>query len=74
MHAVSPAYVLHLSQKLFNKSPETYVMGIKGYEWDFKEDLSDCAKLNLEQGFQYLTRKLAGWALIKKNLPISMLS
>jgi len=74
MHAVSPAYVLHLSQKLFNKSPETYVMGIKGYEWDFKEGLSDCAKLNLEQGFQYLTRKLAGWALIKKNLPISMLS
>jgi len=37
MHAVSPAYVLHLSQKLFNKSPETYVMGIKGYEWDFKD-------------------------------------
>ncbi len=74
MHAVSPSYVLHLSEKLFNKSPETHVMAIKGYEWDFKEGLSDSAKLNLEQGFQYLTRKLAGWALIKKNLPISMLS
>ena len=74
MHAISPAYVLHLCKDLFKKSPETYVMGIKGYEWDFKEGLSDSAKLNLEQGFQYLTRKLAGWALIKKNLPISMLS
>ena len=66
MHAISPAYVLHLCKDLFKKSPETYVMGIKGYEWDFKEGLSDSAKLNLEQGFQYLTRKLAGWALIKK--------
>ena len=73
MHAVSPAYVLHLSEKLFNKKPETYIMGIKGYEWDFKEGLSDNAKLNLEQAFQFLTRQLAGWALIKKNLPISML-
>ena len=73
MHAVSPSYVRHLCEKLFNKTPETYVLAIKGYEWDFKEGLSDCAKLNLEQSFQYLTRKLAGWALIKKNLPISML-
>ena len=73
MHAVSPAYVLHLSEKLFNKKPETYILGIKGYEWDFKDGLSDNAKLNLEQAFQYLTRKLAGWAYIKDNLPISML-
>ncbi|MBU2555169.1 MAG: hydrogenase maturation protease [Bacteroidetes bacterium] len=74
MHAVSPEYVLHLAQKLFNKSPETYVLAIKGYEFELKEGLTDNAKLNLEQAFQFLTRQLAGWALIKKNLPISMLS
>ena len=73
MHAVSPGYVLHLSEKLFNKKPQTYIMGIKGFEWDFKEGLSDNARLNLEQAFQFLTRQLAGWALIKKNLPIGML-
>ena len=73
MHAVSPSYVLHLSQKLFNKQPEAYILGIKGYEWELEEGLSANAKLNLEQAFQFLTRKLAGWALIKKNLPISML-
>jgi len=74
MHSVSPSYVLHLCEKLFQKSPETYILGIKGYDWEFKEGISDNAKLNLEQSFQYLTRKLAGWALIRKNLPISMLS
>ncbi len=73
MHAVSPSYVLHLSEKLFNKKPEAYILGIKGYEWELEEGLSDNAKLNLEQGFQFLTRQLSGWALIKKNLPISML-
>lgn len=73
MHSISPAYVLHLSKKLFNKEPQTFILGIKGYEWEFKEGLSDNASLNLEQAFQFLTRQLAEWALIKKNLPISML-
>ncbi len=73
MHAVSPAYVVHLAEKLFGKKPETHVLAIKGYEYELKEGLTDCAKLNLEQAFQFLTRQLAGWALIKKNLPISML-
>lgn len=73
MHAVSPSYVLHLCNKLFKSQPEAYVLGIKGYEWELKEGLTDNAKLNLEQAYQFLTRKLAGWALIKKNLPISML-
>lgn len=74
MHAVSPSYVQHLSGKLFNKQPEAYVLAIRGFEWELKEGLTANANLNLEQAFQYLTRKLAGWALIKKNLPISMLS
>ncbi len=74
MHAVSPAYVVHLANKLFNKTPETYVLAIKGYEYELKEGLTANARLNLEQAFQFLTRQLAGWALIKKNLPISMLS
>jgi len=74
MHAVSPAYVLHLSEKLFGRKPKAYVLGIKGFSWDMEEGLTDNAKLNMEQAFQFLTRKLAGWAYIKVNLPISMLS
>ncbi|PLX01356.1 MAG: hydrogenase maturation protease [Marinilabiliales bacterium] len=73
MHAVSPSYVLHLCNKLYSKQPEAYVLGIKGYDFELKEGLTDNAKLNLEQAYQFLTRQLAGWALIKKNLPISML-
>ncbi len=67
MHAVSPAYVLNLSSDLFGKSPETYVLGIKGYEWDFKENVSERAKINLEKSFQFLILKLAVWASVKKH-------
>ena len=73
MHSVSPEYVLYVCQDLFNKSPKTCVMAIRGYEWDFKEGLSDNAKLNLEQAYQFLTRKLEAYIDSDIHYPISML-
>lgn len=73
MHAVSPEYVLHICKDLFNKSPKTCLMGIKGFEWDFQEGLSDNAKLNLEQAYQFLTRKLEAYIDTEIHYPISML-
>ena len=54
MHAVSPSYVLHLCQKIFNKAPKTYLIHIKGYEWDFVEGLTPKAQENLEQAINWL--------------------
>ena len=73
MHSVSPEYVLHVCNDLFKKTPRTCLLGIKGYEWDFKEGLSDNAKLNLEQAFQFLTRKLEAYIDVEIHYPISML-
>ena len=73
MHSVSPEYVLHVCKDLFNKEPRTCLMAIKGYEWDFEEGLSDNAKLNLEQAFQFLTRKLEAYIDVEIHYPISML-
>lgn len=73
MHAVSPEYVLHVCKDLFKKSPKTCLLGIKGYEWNFQEGLSDNAKLNLEQAFQFLTRKLEEYIDTDIHYPISML-
>ncbi len=58
MHAVSPAFVLDLCQKLYNKYPETYLLTIKGYEWDFKEGLSNKALENLEKSLAFIKGKL----------------
>ncbi|MCD6597189.1 MAG: hypothetical protein J7L04_05850, partial [Bacteroidales bacterium] len=55
MHAVSPAFVLDLCNKIYNKSPETYLLHLKGYEWDFKEGLSPEAQNNFNKAFLKIT-------------------
>ncbi len=55
MHAVSPAFVVDLCRKMFHRAPDAYLLHIKGYEWDFAEQLSDAATRNLEAAFDFLT-------------------
>ena len=43
-HAASPGYIVSLCKDIYNKIPPTYLLHIKGYEWEFKEGLSDKAK------------------------------
>jgi hydrogenase maturation protease len=50
-HAASPGYILKLCQELFQKHPRVLLLHIKGYEWDFKEGLSNKAVENLELAF-----------------------
>ncbi len=58
MHAASPAYILALCIKLYNKHPETYLLQIRGYEWEFMEGLSDKAARNLESALSFLKEKI----------------
>ena len=58
MHAASPAYILALCIKLYNKHPETYLLQIKGYEWEFQEGLSSKAARNLESAASFLKEKI----------------
>ncbi|MBS4057306.1 MAG: hydrogenase maturation protease [Bacteroidetes bacterium] len=60
MHAVSPSFVVDLCRKMFHVAPETYLLHIKGYEWDFKESLSEAASENLEMAFRFIIDKLHG--------------
>lgn len=54
MHAVSPAYVLHLCNKLFMHHPEAYLLHIKGYEWEFMKEVTPAALGNLKMAIQYI--------------------
>ncbi|UBM61144.1 hydrogenase maturation protease [Candidatus Sulfidibacterium hydrothermale] len=51
MHAVSPAYVLHLCQNLFEKKPVTYLLHLRGYAWQFNQKPTHQALENLSAGF-----------------------
>ena len=53
MHAVSPAFVVDLCQKIFGNTPEAWLLHLKGYQWEFEERLSDQAKENLSAALNF---------------------
>ena len=55
MHAISPAFVLHLCQKLYRRFPKVYLLHIKGFEFEFLGNLTKKAKENLELAVGFLT-------------------
>lgn len=46
-HAASPGYVVNLCRNLFGTSPHAWLLHVKGYQWEFKEGLSEQARGNL---------------------------
>lgn len=54
MHAVSPAFILHLAKSVFHQEPEAYLMHIRGYEWEFMEGMTDRAKANLARAVTFI--------------------
>ncbi len=63
MHAVSPSYVLDLCNKIYNKIPETYLLHIKGYQWEFMCPMTEKAEKNLFAAFSYIKYKLLTYSV-----------
>lgn len=57
-HSASPGFILDLCHKIYKKYPQTYLLHIKGYEWEFMEEMTEKAKNNLEKAFQFLKKKI----------------
>ncbi len=58
-HAASPSYIVKLCNDLFDRQPLVLLVHIKGYEWAFREGLSEKAEKNLGNAFRYLQKLLA---------------
>lgn len=54
MHAVSTSYVVDLCRKIYGKTPKAYVLHIKAYEFDFKEELTQQAAENMLDALDFL--------------------
>ena len=54
MHAMNPEFVLHLCQSLYGKYPNTYLVHIKGYEFEFLGELTEKADQNLNAALLHL--------------------
>ncbi len=59
MHAVSPSFILDLSQKINDHSPDVFLLHIKGYEFQLEEGLTERAEKNLILAFRYLNERLS---------------
>ena len=60
---MAPGEILALAGELFGRSPEAWLLGIRGYDFDgFGEDLSVGAQANLESALEALWNWLGGGA------------
>jgi len=53
-HAASPGYIVKLCTELFGKCPRVYLLHIKGYQWEFREQISEKAKHNLNNAYEFM--------------------
>jgi hydrogenase maturation protease len=58
MHSVLPGFVTGLCKTIHNSCPDAYLMHIKGYQWEFMEELSAGARKNLDLAFTFLVHKI----------------
>lgn len=59
-HHTSCEELLIWTKTLYGKCPDIYLLSIKGYDFDFGEELSEKAKENLEKGVEFLRGFLEG--------------
>lgn len=59
MHAVSPAFILHLCRDIFEKSPEAWLLHIKGYKWSFLAEPTNEATVNLAGALGHMKEFIA---------------
>lgn len=67
-HEASPGYIFFLCKDLFGKSPMTFLLHIKGYDWSFLEGLTPKAEENLMASIDFMKKMFTGETDIIKNL------
>jgi hydrogenase maturation protease len=59
-HALGPTAVLALAAELYGKSPEAWILAIRGHRWTIGEGLSAKAEKNLDLALEFLENRLKG--------------
>lgn len=57
-HLVKPEALLAIAKLYYGKSPKAYLVGIRGYEFEFLEGLTDRANANLAQAVALIRRQI----------------
>jgi hydrogenase maturation protease len=57
-HLVRPEVVLALSQQYYQKSPKAFLLGVRGFEFEFVEELTAAAADNMRLAVSMLTGRI----------------
>lgn len=68
MHSVSPSFVLHLCKNMYNYTPDTFLLHIKGYAFELQEGLTEQADKNLKKAVDFIKDLLVKPNSLVKNL------
>ena len=71
MHSVSPSFVLDLCKKIYNYTPETFLLHIKGYEFELQEGFSDKAQKNLKLAFNFIKELIVKLKIMSLGMALS---
>jgi hydrogenase maturation protease len=57
-HSLKPETILFLSENLYDHKPDSYILGIEGFEWALENKISKKAKKNLQKAFQFILNEV----------------
>lgn len=65
-HHISPEMLLAITKELYGLCPKSYLVSIKGYNFDFGFDITKEAKRNSEEAIKKIKEICMSWQLQKK--------
>jgi len=58
-HALHPETIIGLTNDLYDKFPEAFILGVQGYQWELKTGISEEARINLKKAISALPKWLS---------------
>jgi hydrogenase maturation protease len=60
-HALAPEAVLAVCEQAYQRRPESLLVGVRGYEFDVAEGLSDGAQANSRAALEFIRQLIQDW-------------
>ncbi len=57
-HSMAPESVIALCEETGLRCPPSFMLAMRGFEWEFMEGLTERARVNLEKAYEFLTSLL----------------
>lgn len=58
MHSIKPSVIVGLCEQIYGGFPKSFLLQIRGYEWEMIEKISLKARINLEASVEFIKLKI----------------